>query len=506
MKKILIIPALIVVAGCFVWFGSSYWIDGSIGGGGMEQYAPDAVQAGEPVDITLFVTATGGGGNIQGRFTKLSLHYRLVGEKAYRSLQPQSITLPDNLKTVQSKTFQSEAYKFTIPAYPKGTTGEIEYYTEMTFDGYRSRQEGVKKIKIIPSPVSLSMSENDALKSDPFEWCMSNGGENRTPNYNAPKVCILNSKVYEESCVGNDKYFVIESKLTDSVGANHLTKYKTDGNQNFDCKYVVEKGDFEIRNERAEYTLALENNFLILDSGTGPTPRGFIAYDLNLRKKVYEDSYSQPINIQNNLVDYWTVTTKPVTEQNCPEFKKWEERGLGSVIDARVSLNLSTLIKKELGEYRCSAVSSDTVSMGDAEGVSGVLLNTFLEQVRTQYPNFFSAPVNSSFEWRWRDPNMGINALPVITKIQGKAISTAEFSFQDLIHGEQSLLFQIEKTLPTFFEQEGFIQAVENDADHPTSGSSVRGYKRVKDGIVCLRIIEDTESEFINYRISCGVL
>lgn len=285
----------------------------------MEQYAPDAVQAGEPADITLFVTATGGGGNIQGRFTKLSLHYRLVGEKAYRSLQPQSITLPDNLKTVQSKTFQSEAYKFTIPAYPKGTTGEIEYYTEMTFDGYRSRQEGVKKIKV----------------EDP------------------------------------------------------------------------------------------------------PSPT-----------RVSQESW---------------------------------------------------------GEFP-SAVSSDTVSMGDVEGVSGVILNMFLERVRTQYPNFFSAPINSSFEWRWRDPNMGINALPAITKIQGKAISTAEFSFQDLIHGEQSLLFQIEKTLPTFFEQEGFMQAVENDADHPTSGSSVRGYKRAKDGIVCLRIIEDTESEFINYRISCGIL
>lgn len=192
------------------------------------------------------------------------------------------------------------------------------------------------------------------LKPDSFEWCMANGGDNRTPNYNAPKVCILNNKVYEENCVSNAKYFVIESNLTDSVGSNHLVKFKTNENQNFDCKYVIEKGDFEIKNEWAEYTLALENNFLILDSGTGPDPRGLIVYDLNLRKKVYEDSYSQPINIQNNIVDYWTGTTKPVTEQNCPEFKKWEEGGLGSAIDAHVSLNLLTLVEKELGEYRCS--------------------------------------------------------------------------------------------------------------------------------------------------------
>lgn len=161
MKKILIILGLIVVIGGLLWFGLSYWIGGSIGGGGMQQYAPDTVQAGEPADITIIATATGGGGNIQGRFTNLSLHYRLVGENTYKAIQPQQIDLPDNFKTVQSKTFQSETYKFTIPPYPKGTTGEIEYYTEMTFDGYQSHQDGVKKIKIISSPTtSASVSSN----------------------------------------------------------------------------------------------------------------------------------------------------------------------------------------------------------------------------------------------------------------------------------------------------------------------------------------------------------
>ncbi len=164
MKKILIILGSIVVIGGLLWFGLAYWIGGSIGGGGMQQYAPDTVQAGEPADITIIATATGGGGNIQGRFTNLTLHYRLVGENAYKSIESQLIALPDNFKTVQSKTFQSEAYKFTIPAYPKSTTGEIEYYVEMTFDGYPSKTDGVKKIKLgtnisQPTPVSAVMKQ-----------------------------------------------------------------------------------------------------------------------------------------------------------------------------------------------------------------------------------------------------------------------------------------------------------------------------------------------------------
>lgn len=190
MKKILIILGSIVVVGCLLWFGLSYWIGGSIGGGGIQQYAPDTVQAGEPADITLIATATGGGGNIQGRFTNLTLHYRLVGENAYKSIQPQSIALPDNFKTVQSKTFQSEAYKFTIPAYPKGTVGEIEYYTEMTFDDYPSKTDGVKKIKLStnisqPTPVSADIKQ----EINPEDYASITLEKNK-PNYVKSKGAI----------------------------------------------------------------------------------------------------------------------------------------------------------------------------------------------------------------------------------------------------------------------------------------------------------------------------
>ncbi len=201
----------------------------------------------------------------------------------------------------------------------------------------------------------VGVKDVDNPKPNTYGWCITNGGEDRTPNYNAPKVCVVNNKVYEENCVSNNKYFVVEKNLTDSVGANHLVKYKINENQNFSCEYVVEKGDFEIKNEWAEYTLALENNFLILDSGTGPDPRGLIIYDLNARKKVFEDTYSRPITIQNNTINYWTEAVEKATEVNCPELKEYEAGGLGAAIDAHVSLNLSNLIKKDLGERRCSS-------------------------------------------------------------------------------------------------------------------------------------------------------
>jgi len=185
MKKSLIIFGSIIVIGGLLWFGLVYWIGSGIGGGGSQQYAPDTVQAGESANVTLIVTATGGGGKIQGRFTNISLHYRLVGENTYKSIQPQSVVLPDNFQTVQSKTFQSEAYEFTIPPYPKGTVGEIEYYTEMTFDGYPSKTDGIKKIKLIvdisqSTPALMGTQPQQEINPDNYKSVIL---EKNKPNY-----------------------------------------------------------------------------------------------------------------------------------------------------------------------------------------------------------------------------------------------------------------------------------------------------------------------------------
>ena len=163
------------------------------------------------------------------------------------------------------------------------------------------------------------------------------------------------NKVYEDSCVGNDKYFVISADRTDDVGIDILVKYKSSSSQNISCEYLKNDKDFEIKDEGAAYIMALENNFLILDEGTGPFPRGLIIYDLSSRKKVLEDSYLEPVNIKNNIINYWTETTINANEENCSTYKLNEENFMGSAIETRVSLDLLTLVKKELGEYRCSA-------------------------------------------------------------------------------------------------------------------------------------------------------
>jgi len=159
------------------------------------------------------------------------------------------------------------------------------------------------------------------------------------------------------SCVDNSSYFVVSKSLKDSVGSDILVKYKTSTSQNFACSYIVKLGDFEIKNQKAEYFYGITNNFLITDSGTGPNERGLIVYDLNLKKKVFEDTYTEPLSIQNNSLTYWTSANTKATSQNCPKLAEYTSQGLVGVIERHVTLDLSNLTKKDLGESRCSPAS-----------------------------------------------------------------------------------------------------------------------------------------------------
>ncbi len=144
MKKVAA-TLIFLIIGVLFYFKNRVFV---AGGGGSELIAPDTIKTGEPTDIQLIVTATGGG-PLKGRYTNISFGYKLDSEKTYHVLQPHPIPLPDNFKAVQSKSSQSEAYEFTIPPYPKGTVGEIEYYDEMIFDGYpQNRNKGNKKITV----------------------------------------------------------------------------------------------------------------------------------------------------------------------------------------------------------------------------------------------------------------------------------------------------------------------------------------------------------------------
>lgn len=58
--------------------------------------------------------------------------------------------------------------------------------------------------------------------------------------------------------------------------------------------------DYEIPNQAADWFYKLINNFLFIDTGTGPPPRSMTVYDLNKRQPIFSTEYNIPVTIDNN--------------------------------------------------------------------------------------------------------------------------------------------------------------------------------------------------------------
>jgi len=156
-------------------------------------------------------------------------------------------------------------------------------------------------------------------------------------------------------CYNSAKYFAIQKSLVDSVGSDILIRYKISPSGNFPCAYTMTSEDFEIKNVQAEYFLTFTDNFLVLDKGTAPEPRGLVVYDLNSRKIVFTDSYAKPVVVVGDSITYFSKTDIKPTIQNCPDLNAYTSNGLGAVIMSKVTVNLLSLNKVDTGVTECIA-------------------------------------------------------------------------------------------------------------------------------------------------------
>jgi len=159
-------------------------------------------------------------------------------------------------------------------------------------------------------------------------------------------------------CYQNNKYFVA-LKNGQVAESRILVKVKTDENLELDCSYKLEPSDFEFV-EWITMILDLHDNYLLTDTGTGPGCRGLHIYNLAKKEKIYEATYcSEKPNevefVDDNQITFWVQTTEEATQENCSNLTENEQNGWGSAIEEHILLNLLTLEKQSLEEYRCAA-------------------------------------------------------------------------------------------------------------------------------------------------------
>lgn len=166
-------------------------------------------------------------------------------------------------------------------------------------------------------------------------------------------------KVSQAECYDKDNYFVIAEDETGSVGSDVLIKYKKSPDQTWPCLYVVEKGDFEVKNTDADYYNGLINHYLVMDSGTGPGKRGLFIYDLNTRAKVYKATKVGRVSaIDKNSVTYYEALDEEPTLQNCPKLDEYYHTVGNAVIVQKTTLTFGDTIKKEIvGGKECKGIN-----------------------------------------------------------------------------------------------------------------------------------------------------
>lgn len=148
--------------------------------------------------------------------------------------------------------------------------------------------------------------------------------------------------------------FRVIAKPTESVGTDFLVKQLGRGRSIPPCKYLVREGDFEIRNENAEYFLGMAGSFLVLDSGTAPEPRGLVIWDLQKRQKVFTGSYSKPVSIDESGITFWQPGGE-ATDANCPQAAGWRAQGLGAALETEVRLGFADMKPVAGAATRCAA-------------------------------------------------------------------------------------------------------------------------------------------------------
>lgn len=198
--------------------------------------------------------------------------------------------------------------------------------------------------------------ENNSFKENVFSICPPPREEGVKNTVESEIVGIpgtkraLKYRCDDVTCYEYPQYSVI-------IGANGdmLVKFKQGDEEMPPCEYVVNKGDYEVKNEWAEFFFGISGNLMFVDSGTGPDLRDVMIYDLTQRTKVYETSYSEPIVLtENDTLSFW-LETEEASKENCPEYEKFTSMGLGAAIETKAVLDLNNFILTKSQETRCVA-------------------------------------------------------------------------------------------------------------------------------------------------------
>ena len=185
-------------------------------------------------------------------------------------------------------------------------------------------------------------------------------------------------RVIEYTCRTYDDYVILVREQTEEYknelilkcGDEIIVKPRDESaDTNHMCAWPHEGGYFRIT-EWAGYFDGLYGKYLLVEEGTGPSPRSFSIFDLEKQEKIYAATYEVggPLRIDENyILTFNRMLDKQINtleeceayREACPEIDELKRciTGMGGIgLYERVIVNLETLEEERTGEISCSCL------------------------------------------------------------------------------------------------------------------------------------------------------
>ena len=158
------------------------------------------------------------------------------------------------------------------------------------------------------------------------------------------------------SCIASDLYHVISR--SGGAPGNDIIVRPTAGQENAKtCAPGEEPGDFRVAVAgEARYALALEENFLIMDEGTGPSIRNLLVMDLVARREVWRNLYvPEPAPMLSGHKLVFRKYLRIARKSDCPNVRQIVLQELTPLYVVMGELSLSALAFRATGRPACIA-------------------------------------------------------------------------------------------------------------------------------------------------------
>jgi hypothetical protein len=156
-------------------------------------------------------------------------------------------------------------------------------------------------------------------------------------------------------CTENES-FIVSARDGADVGSQIIVRKKSDPHAKIKCAFSPQPSDYiAAKNGEAKYVLSLQGNFLILDQGTGPSPRGLSVIDLPHRKQVWSGEYYDEeagVRVEPQGIIFWRALgeAKPA---DCPDYRKITAQSFTPILVVKGILGFSDFRFKPTSAKKC---------------------------------------------------------------------------------------------------------------------------------------------------------